>query len=174
MKRKSIIVLMLLAATISFMTYDGGRLLLSATTRDTYEKLRAFSDVIGLIQSNYVEEVDLEKIIYDSIKGMVTNLDPHSSFMPPDMYKEMQVETKGKFGGLGIEITIKDNVLTVVSPIEDTPAHRAGILTGDRIIKIEDASTKDMSLLDAVKIMRGAPDTDHRLPGNRQGGRQRP
>ncbi len=144
----------------ALLCVEGSRLKLRATTQETYEHLRTFSDILTIIQNNYVDEVDLKKIIHDSIKGMVSNLDPHSSFMPPELYKEMQIETKGSFGGLGIEITIKDSILTVVSPIEDTPAYRAGIMTGDRIIKIEDESTKDMSLLDAVKQMRGAPDTD--------------
>src|SRR5205823_3042153 len=90
-------------------------------------------------------------------KGTLRGLDPHSSFLDPEMYREMQVETSGSFGGLGIEITLKDDVLTVVAPIEGTPAYRAGILSGDRIVKIEGLSTKDMQLTDAVKRMRGKP-----------------
>ncbi len=158
---KKCITIALSLVLLSFLTVAGGSLnRLIAETDDTYEHLQTFSDILSIIQKNYVEELDIKKIIYNSIKGMVTNLDPHSSFMPPDVYKELQVETKGSFGGLGIEITIKDSVLTVVSPIEDTPAFRAGIKTGDRIIKIENESTKDMSLIDAVKKMRGKPQTE--------------
>ncbi len=130
---------------------------LFATTNETYENLRVLSDVITTIQKNYVEETDLKNMIYDSINGIVTSLDPHSSFMPPEMYQEMQVETKGEFGGLGIEITMKDGILTVVAPIEDTPAFRAGIISGDRILKIEGLSTKNITLMEAVKKMRGKP-----------------
>lgn len=158
--RRKLTVFLTIVAIISYILFvDGTVLKISATTQETYENLRTFSDILTIIQKSYVDEVDLNKIIYDSIKGMVSSLDPHSSFMPPDIYKELQVETKGSFGGLGIEITIRDGVLTVVAPIEDTPAYRVGILTGDKIIKIEEESTKDMSLLDAVKKMRGEPDT---------------
>jgi carboxyl-terminal processing protease len=102
-----------------------------------------------------VEEVDTKKLVYGAINGMLSSLDPHSSFLPPDMYKELKIETKGSFGGLGIEITIKDGYLTVISPIEDTPAFRAGIKAGDQILKIEEKLTKDMTIIDAVKRMRG-------------------
>ncbi|HOI16357.1 MAG TPA: S41 family peptidase [Geobacteraceae bacterium] len=120
-----------------------------------YESIEMFTDVLKIVQKNYVEEVDTKKLIYGAINGMLSSLDPHSSFLPPDMYKEMKIETKGSFGGLGIEITIKEGYLTVISPIEDTPAFRAGIKSGDQILKIEDKLTKDMSIIDAVKRMRG-------------------
>lgn len=120
-----------------------------------YESIELFTDVLSIVKKNYVEEVDTKKLIYGAINGMLTSLDPHSSFMPPDMYKEMKIDTKGSFGGLGIEITIKDGFLTVISPIEDTPAFKAGIKAGDQILKIEDKFTKDMSIMDAVKRMRG-------------------
>ena len=120
-----------------------------------YESIELFTDVLSIVRKNYVEEVDTKKLIYGAINGMLTSLDPHSSFMPPDMYKEMKIDTKGSFGGLGIEITIKDGFLTVISPIEDTPAFKAGIKAGDQILKIEDKFTKDMSIMDAVKRMRG-------------------
>ena len=94
----------------------------TATTQDTYESLEAFANVLNLVQENYVEEVDSKKAIEGAIKGMLNTLDPHSSYMRPDDYKELQVETKGSFGGIGIEITMKDNILTVVSPLEGTPA----------------------------------------------------
>ncbi|MBN2332088.1 MAG: S41 family peptidase [Deltaproteobacteria bacterium] len=125
-----------------------------------YEDIKRYTDALSLVQQHYVEPVDVKKLVYGSIKGMLSDLDPHSSFMPPEMFKEMQVETHGSFGGLGIEITIRDGVLTVVSPIEDTPAFRAGIKAGDRIIKIDDELTKDMTLMEAVRKMRGPKGTE--------------
>jgi len=124
-------------------------------SQETYENLKVFTEVLSLIERNYVEGVDSEKIVEGAIKGMLKTLDPHSSYMPPEVYKEMQVETQGSFGGLGIEITIRDSVLTVVSPIEDTPAFRAGLKSGDKIIKVEGEDTMDMTLFDAVKRLRG-------------------
>ena len=129
----------------------------SNDTAATYENLKLFTEVLSIIQSQYVDEVASKEIIYSAIKGTLRGLDPHSSFLDPEMYREMQVETSGSFGGLGIEITLKDDVLTVVAPIEGTPASHAGILSGDRIVKIEGLSTKDMQLTDAVKRMRGKP-----------------
>jgi carboxyl-terminal processing protease len=125
------------------------------TKQDAYNKLKVFSEVLSLIESNYVEPVENNSMIEGAIKGMVKSLDPHTSYMPPVSYKEMQVETTGKFGGLGIEISVRDGVLTVVSPIEDTPAFKVGIKPGDKIIKIEDESTLDMTLQDAVSRLRG-------------------
>ena len=123
--------------------------------QNAYNKLKVFSEIISLIESNYVETIKSDDMIEGAIRGMVKSLDPHTSYMPPATYKEMQVETTGKFGGLGIEISMRDGVLTVVSPIDDTPAFRAGILAGDKIIKIEDESTLDMTLQDAVSRLRG-------------------
>jgi carboxyl-terminal processing protease len=120
-----------------------------------YGKLKIFTDVLAYVERNYVESVDVEKLIYGAIQGMLQSLDPHSSFMPPDVYRELQVETKGEFEGLGIEITLRNGVLTVVSPIDDTPAYRAGIKAGDQILKINGEPTKNMTLLDAIKKLRG-------------------
>ncbi len=125
-----------------------------------YEKLKIFSDAIAIVQNNYVEDVDSQEVVYGAIKGMLQTLDPHSSFMTPDMFKEMEVETKGSFGGLGIEIGVRDGALTIISPIEDTPAYRVGLEAGDVIVKIEDETTKDMTIMDAVKRLRGEPGTD--------------
>jgi carboxyl-terminal processing protease len=122
---------------------------------ETYNKLKVFSEILSLIESNYVEPVGSDTMIDGAIKGMVKALDPHTSYLPPESYKEMQVETTGKFGGLGIEISIRDGVLTVVSPIEETPAFKVGIKSGDKIIKIEDESTLDMTIQDAVSRLRG-------------------
>ncbi|MGO9093443.1 MAG: S41 family peptidase [bacterium] len=127
----------------------------SALSNSTYEDLKVFTEVLGLVQKDYVEETNSKDLIYGAIKGMLETLDPHSAFMPPNMYKEMQEETKGRFEGLGIEITIKDSVLTVVSPIEGTPAYKAGILAGDQIVKIDGEPTKNFTLMDSVKRLRG-------------------
>ncbi|ACM21004.1 periplasmic carboxy-terminal processing protease [Geotalea daltonii FRC-32] len=124
-----------------------------------YESIELFTDVLSIVKKSYVEDVDTKKLIYGAINGMLSSLDPHSSFMPPDTYKEMKIDTKGSFGGLGIEITIKDGILTVISPIEDTPAFKAGIKAGDQILKIDDKFTKDLTITDAVKRMRGPKGT---------------
>jgi len=121
-----------------------------------YEYIGLFTDVMTIVKKSYVEEVDSKKLIYGAINGMLAALDPHSSFMSPDTFKEMKVETKGAFGGLGIEISMKEGILTVISPIEDTPAQRAGIKSGDQIFKIDERFTKDLTITDAVKRMRGA------------------
>lgn len=126
-----------------------------AVPNTMYEDLKVFTDVLGLLQKEYVEERSSKDLVYGAIKGMLETLDPHSAFMPPSTYKEMQEETKGRFEGLGIEITVKDGILTVVSPIEDTPAFKAGIVAGDQIVKIDGEITKNLSLMDSVKRMRG-------------------
>jgi carboxyl-terminal processing protease len=123
--------------------------------QETYKNLEVFSNVLSIVQQNYVDDINTKETLEGAIKGMLTSLDPHSSYLKPEDFKELQVETKGSFSGIGIEITIKDNMLTVVSPIEDTPAFKAGIKAGDKIIKIEGEFTKDMSIFDAVKKMRG-------------------
>src|SRR5262250_3834822 len=131
----------------------------SNDTSATYEQLKLFTEVLSIVQTQYVDEVAPKDLIYSAIKGTLRGLDPHSSFLDPESYREMQVETSGSFGGLGIEITLRDDILTVVSPIEGTPAYRAGLHTGDRIVKIDGLTTKDMQLADAVKRMRGKPGT---------------
>jgi len=121
-----------------------------------YEYIGLFTDVMTIVKKSYVEEVDSKKLIYGAINGMLAALDPHSSFMTPDTFKDLKVETKGAFGGLGIEISMKDGILIVISPIEDTPAQRAGIKAGDQILKIDDRFTKDLAITESVKRMRGA------------------
>ncbi|MBF0133968.1 MAG: S41 family peptidase [Magnetococcales bacterium] len=140
-----------------------------AVSQVTYEKLRVFSEVFRLIKQNYVEDVDEKTILYGAVQGMLKALDPHSSFLNPENFKEMRVDTKGEFGGLGIEITHADRGIRVVSPIEDTPAFEVGMKAGDLIIKIEDESTEEMELMDAVKKMRGKPGTAINLTVVRQG-----
>jgi len=130
-----------------------------AGSAEEYKELRLFTEVLSAIKHNYVEEVETKDLVYDALRGMLRSLDPHSSFMTPEDFKEMKVDTKGEFGGLGIQISIRNGVLTVIAPIEDTPAWRAGIEAGDRILRIEDESTKDMTLYEAVSKMRGKKGT---------------
>ncbi len=127
---------------------------------NSYKQIKIFTEVLSIVEDSYVEEVDTKELYYGAIRGMLQSLDSHSAFMDPDMYREMQVETKGSFGGLGIEITIRDNKLTVVSPIEGTPAYKKGIKAGDWIVKVAGEYTKDMTLMDAVKKMRGPRGTE--------------
>ncbi len=126
---------------------------------DLYSQVELFSYALTTIQSEYIDEQKPKDLIYGSLKGMLASLDPHSQFLDPDDYKELKTETQGKFGGLGIEISIRDGILTVITPLEDTPAWKAGIKAGDRIVKIGDELTKDLSLSDAVKKLRGTPGT---------------
>jgi carboxyl-terminal processing protease len=133
------------------------------------DELRAFAEVFGAIKSNYVEPVEDKKLITEAISGMLTGLDPHSAYLDQDAFKELQVGTQGEFGGLGIEVGMEEGFVKVVSPIEDTPAFRAGLKPGDFIIKIDDASVKGMTLNDAVKRMRGKPRSSIRLTIMRKG-----
>jgi carboxyl-terminal processing protease len=144
----------------------------SAGEDGTYEQLKIFGSVLDLVQRNYVEEVPPQELIYGAVQGMLTSLDPHSSFMKPEDYKELQIETKGSFTGIGIEISLKDGILTVVSPIEGTPAYKAGLKANDKIFKIEDKTTKNMSLIEAVKLLRGAKGTDVTISIYREGWRR--
>jgi carboxyl-terminal processing protease len=141
----------------------------SALSNSVYEDLKVFTEVLGLLQKEYVEETKSKDLVYGAIKGMLETLDPHSAFMTPGMYKEMQEETKGRFEGLGIEITIKEGVLTIVSPIEDTPAFKAGILAGDQILKINGEPTKNLTLMDSVKRLRGPRGTKVTITIMREG-----
>jgi carboxyl-terminal processing protease len=137
-----------------------------------YKQLRLFRQVMQIVQKNYVKEVTDKDLIQGAINGMLQSLDPHSSYLTEDLFKELQVETKGEFGGLGIEITLESGVLTIVSPIEDTPAYRAGLEPGDKIIKINGDTTKNITLLKAVKKMRGPKGTKVTLTIMRQGFRK--
>jgi carboxyl-terminal processing protease len=140
----------------------------AAVGRQDYESLEAFSNILSIVRKNYVEEVDTKNLVSGAINGMLHSLDPHSAYLTPDLYKELQSDTQGRFGGLGIEITVKGGILTVVSPIEDTPAAKAGIQPGDQIFKIEQEFTKDMTLVDAVKKMRGLKGTKINLTIKRE------
>ncbi|MDA8165007.1 MAG: S41 family peptidase, partial [Desulfobacteraceae bacterium] len=136
-----------------------------------YKNLELFANVLSIIQESYVEQVDSQKLIHGAIRGMLSTLDPHSSYLNPEEYQELQVETSGSFSGIGIEITLRDDVLTVVSPIEGTPAYAAGLKAGDKIIKIGDELTKDMDLTDAVRKLRGPQGSKITISVHRDGWR---
>jgi carboxyl-terminal processing protease len=131
---------------------------LFAADRETYKGLKLFSEVIELVEKNYIDDVEAKKMIEDAIQGLVQGLDPHSSLLTPDEFKEMQIDTKGEFTGIGIHISMRDELITVVAPIEGTPAHRIGVISGDRIIKVDGTPVKD--LREAVKLIRGPKGTE--------------
>ncbi|UCD55822.1 MAG: S41 family peptidase [Candidatus Omnitrophota bacterium] len=127
--------------------------------RELYREIELFSDVVTIIQSDYVEESEPKKLVYGALEGMLSSLDGYSQFMDPEDFKEMEIETKGEFGGLGIEIGIRKGVLTIIAPIDGTPAEKAGLKAGDKIVKINKELTRDIKLIDAVKKLRGKPRT---------------
>ena len=147
--------LLIAVAVISFIVGSGFQKDIRADGKETYDGLKLFTDVIEIVEKNYVDPVDTKELIQNAIQGMVGGLDPHSSFLPPEAFEELQIGTKGEFGGIGIVITMNHGLLTVISPIEGTPAHRAGIKAQDIIVKVDGESTKDMMLWEAVKKMRG-------------------
>jgi carboxyl-terminal processing protease len=151
----SVIVLIFILGFLMGVNAQSKKAVRPADSGEIYEYLKTFSDVIDLVKKSYVEEVKDREIVYAAIKGVLESLDPHSSFLTPDMYKDMQTETKGEFGGIGIEITIKDGFPTVITAIEDTPAFKVGLKSGDHIVKIEGKLTKNMGLADVVKMIRG-------------------
>ena len=144
-----------------FLNGNGGGV--NADTKEVYKNIESFTEVLREIEKNYVEPEDPQKLIYGAIKGMVQSLDPHSSFMTKEEHRELMMETRGSFTGIGIEITIRDSILTVVSPIEGTPAYKAGVKAGDKIVRIEKKSTKNMTMMEAVKMIRGPKGTKVKL-----------
>lgn len=162
----------ILIATLTFTGVFLNRNLLenvNAGESEHYQRIKTFAETLSLVKKNYVEEVEEKDLVYGAIKGMLNSLDPHSSFMTPDHFKEMQIDTKGEFGGLGIQIAIKDNILTIIAPIEDTPAFKAGVKAGDKIIKIEGESTKDITIQEAVTKLRGPKGTSVTITIVREG-----
>jgi len=156
LKRKLVANIVLIALFVGgLLFFNGNDAKVEADTEDVYKNIEIFTEVLRQVENSYVEPQDSQKLIYGAIKGMVQSLDPHSSFMTKEEYKELMTETKGSFSGIGIEITIKDKILTVVSPIEGTPAYKAGMKAGDKIIKVEGESTQDMGIMEAVKKIRG-------------------
>ena len=162
----NIIICFILMGVFFFIGNSAG---VKADNSELYKNIEIFTEVLRQIEDNYVEPQEPEKLIYGAIKGMVQSLDPHSSFMTKEEHQDLLIETKGSFSGVGIEITIKDNILTVVSPVEGTPAYEAGIKAGDRIIKIDEKPTNDMTLMDAVKLIRGKKGTKVKLTVSREG-----
>lgn len=165
---------MLAFGLVMAVLFSGGRAVqgvsaVNGESGEAYDRLETFTAILTIVQKNYVEEVGTKDLLEGAVNGMLGSLDPHSAYLTPELYKELQVDTKGSFGGLGIEITNRSGVLTVVSPIEDTPAYRAGIQPGDQIIKIEGEFTKDMALMDAVKKMRGRPGSKVTISVKREG-----
>jgi carboxyl-terminal processing protease len=140
-------------AIVFLIVGSGNREHLSASSKETYEGLKLFSDVIELVEKNYIDEVDAKDLIEKAIQGMINSLDPHSALLTPDALKDLQVDTHGEFTGIGISITMRDGFITVISPIEGTPAYKAGIVAGDKIIKVDGKPASD--LREAVNMIRG-------------------
>jgi carboxyl-terminal processing protease len=168
-KRGFPVILLLVGIALGFFLAAQWVPNVSAVPRQDYESLETFTNILSIVKKNYVEDVNTKSLVSGAINGMLSSLDPHSAYLTPDLYKELQMDTQGRFGGLGIEITIRGGVLTVVSPIEDTPAAKAGVKPGDQIFKIEDEFTKDMTLVDAVKKMRGPKGTKITISVRREG-----
>ncbi len=167
MKRRILFGVLAVVLTVNLLI--GARIFLSTTQaaeKDSpYPSLELFSYVMEKVRKDYVDgqKLTYQDLVYGALKGMLNTLDPHSEFMEPDKYKELQNDTQGAFGGLGIVVSLKDNFVTVVAPMDDSPGFKAGILSGDRIIRIDGKSTEKMSLQDAVKTLRGEPGTEIRL-----------
>jgi carboxyl-terminal processing protease len=158
------IIIVTVLSTFAGMALVGGASVALPKKYSPYHKLNIFTRVLSYVENNYVENVDHDELIYGAIKGMLDTLDPHTSFLKPDQYKEMKIDTQGEFGGVGIEVEMRpmpgdkdrsDNVLTIMSAIEGTPAARAGLTTGDMILKIDDMNTRNLRMDDAVQKMRG-------------------
>src|SRR4051812_16965680 len=167
MKRRILYGAVIVVLTLNL--FVGARIYLHAAqpaSKDNpYPSLELFSFVMEKVRKDYVDGTNAtyEDLVNGALKGMVNTLDPHSEFMEADKYKELQNDTQGAFGGLGIVVSMKDNFVTVVAPMDDSPGFKAGVMTGDRIIRIDGKSTEKMSLQDAVKTLRGEPGTDIRL-----------
>ncbi|MBI9085067.1 MAG: S41 family peptidase [Desulfobacterales bacterium] len=145
--------MVMVAAVVLWTAGAGFWSSLSAATESVYKGLKTFADVIQIIEKSYVDPVNTDELIEKAIQGMVHSLDPHSALLPPEDFEDLQIDTKGEFTGIGISITIRDGLVTVISPIEGTPAYKAGIKAGDKILKVDDKATRD--LREAVNMMRG-------------------
>jgi len=159
MRKKIFAPVIIISILISILYVEYVRNAMASQDDNIYTNLKTFAQVLKLVQEGYVEEKSSSDLIEGAIKGLLVNLDAHSSYMNKDSFKEMQVDTEGEFGGLGIEITMKKGILTVVTPIDDTPADRAGVMAGDKILAVDGDHTTDMTLTDAVKKLRGKPNT---------------
>jgi len=172
-KQKNLL-LLALGAVLGVLISTCGNVLAErdATTSLPFDDLRTFTEVFGRIQSDYVERVSDDKMLEDAIRGMLAGLDPHSTYLNEEQYKELRIGTTGRFGGLGIEVGTEDGFVKVIAPIDDTPAQRAGIKAGDLIIRLDDKPIKGLSLGDAVKLMRGEPGSEIVLTVVREGEEQ--
>ena len=160
-----IIAVLVLSFSFSAFSEDGER----KKRNELYKQFELFSDTLSLINGEYVDEPQTKDLIYGAMRGMLSSLDPYSEFLDPERYKELKTDTEGKFGGLGIEITIKDGLLTVITPIEDTPAWKAGLKPDDKIVKIDGEITRNISSDEAVKKLRGKPGSEVILTILREG-----
>lgn len=168
LKKKELIFLILLFAFSLF--FIGSTIKADRETKDqTYKELSLFADAISIIQNQYVDDTMPKGLVYGALKGMLSSLDPYSEFLSQQDYKDLKASTEGRFGGVGMEIAILDGLVTVISPLEDTPAWNAGVKTGDRIIKIDDKITKDYTINEAVRALRGIPGTEVKITAWRQG-----
>lgn len=167
MKKKTNVILVLVI--VVSLTFGGGLYARTDTDNNIFESLTIFAKTLYLIKSSYVEDVNTKDLIYGALKGMMNTLDPYSQFMDPDTYQELKTEAKGEFDGVGIVITIRDDILTVISPIEGTPAYKAGVKGRDHIVKIDGQPTKDITLMEAVKKIRGPEGTSVILTIEREG-----
>ena len=165
---QTLILILFVGITFGQLTGSPG-MARAQSAQSAYEKLDIFSDVLSTIQNSYVEDATLDDLVYGAIEGMLNSLDPHTSFLRPEAYQAMQVDTSGQFGGLGIEVSYRDRVLIVVAPMEETPASRAGILAEDRILAIEGKMTEDLGLMESVKLMRGPKGSDVTITVMRDG-----
>ncbi|KPJ97747.1 MAG: peptidase S41 [Nitrospira bacterium SG8_35_4] len=170
-RKLTLIIILISAITASGFLVSKWNLLADVDAEENfhYQRIKTFAESLSLVKKNYVEEVDEKDLVYGAIKGMLNSLDPHSAFMPPEAFKELKVDTQGEFGGLGIQIGIKNKILTIIAPIEDTPAYEAGVKAGDMIIKIEGKSTKDITLYEAVSKLRGRKGTKVTITIAREG-----
>lgn len=167
--RKKIFLFLAAVFFISFLAKKFDWQMSSAFAEERYSELQIFSKVLNLVQQYYVEPVDTKKLVYGAIKGMLRELDPHTNFMNPDVFKDFETETSGEFGGLGIEISVQNGILTIISPIEDTPAWEAGIKPGDKVIAVDGKSTKGLSLVEASTLMKGRKGSKTTLSVVREG-----
>jgi len=161
--KKKVLWLGILIIGFSLLGADIEKSIAQKNEESFYKELELFTDALSIIRKNHVSEVKAKPLIYGALRGMLSSLDSYSQFLDPDFYKEMQIETEGRFGGLGMIITIKDDFLTVVSPLEDTPADRTGIKPGDQIIKIDDELTRGITVMEAAKKLRGEKGTTVKL-----------